>query len=205
MKLFVTRHGETEENVSGVTQGWLDGTLSANGIRQAQDLAMVVNDSKPTIFIVSDLGRCTETHKIVCETKQELADVKTVHDWRIRERSFGIIEGDPSAGVDWAMFWERGDDEQEFGEETNRQVRERVARFVCDLELLFHEDSVCVIISHGGIVNTLKYLEMGAQFEPRKYPNAELIEINYSKLLLGAKNWQNNGSNGDIISKDFHY
>ncbi len=35
MKLTITRHGETEENIAGILQKHLPGKLSANGIEQA--------------------------------------------------------------------------------------------------------------------------------------------------------------------------
>lgn len=42
MKLIITRHGETEENVTGILMGHLPGVLSANGINQAKKISIKI-------------------------------------------------------------------------------------------------------------------------------------------------------------------
>ena len=41
MRLILTRHGETEENATGIRQGHLPGKLSEKGIEQAKKLALM--------------------------------------------------------------------------------------------------------------------------------------------------------------------
>ena len=42
MKLILTRHGETEENIKGIVQGHMPGRLSATGKDQAKRLAKTI-------------------------------------------------------------------------------------------------------------------------------------------------------------------
>ena len=37
MKLYILRHGETDLNVQGRLQGWLDAPLNENGVRAAAE------------------------------------------------------------------------------------------------------------------------------------------------------------------------
>ena len=48
MRLIITRHGETEENIKGIHQGHMPGILSKLGIEQAKKLALrLKNDILP--------------------------------------------------------------------------------------------------------------------------------------------------------------
>ncbi len=46
MRLIITRHGETEENIAGIMMGHLQGKLSATGIEQAKKVALRLKDEK---------------------------------------------------------------------------------------------------------------------------------------------------------------
>lgn len=191
MKLYICRHGETVENEKGIIQGWLGGSLNEAGKEQANALGPKIETVHPNIIFISDLQRCIETYQHVIMASPSLKSVRTLYDWRIRERSFGRLEGDESAGVDWASFWSRPENDQEYGQESNMKVRQRVARFVDDLALITSNQMTVVIITHGGIVNVLKAFEEGSSYEPKKYPNAELIQIDYDALVVGSRKWTN--------------
>ena len=46
MRLILTRHGETEENVADIIQGHLPGKLSEKGIAQVKKVAKRLKDEK---------------------------------------------------------------------------------------------------------------------------------------------------------------
>ncbi len=61
MKIILTRHGETVENVNGILQGHLPGVLTEKGIRQAKTLALKLKDEKIDCIYCSDLKRSADT------------------------------------------------------------------------------------------------------------------------------------------------
>ena len=63
MRLLITRHGETEENVNGVIQGHLPGKLSKLGLEQIKKIANRLKDEKIDYIYSSDLDRSSETAK----------------------------------------------------------------------------------------------------------------------------------------------
>ena len=68
MRLILTRHGETEENVAGISQGQLlPGKLTDKGIEQAKKLASRLKDEKVDAIYSSDLARSADTAKIIAK------------------------------------------------------------------------------------------------------------------------------------------
>jgi broad specificity phosphatase PhoE len=65
MRLILTRHGETEENKLGIVQGHMQGTLSKEGIHQAEKLAERLRKEKIDAIFSSDLKRAVDTSKII--------------------------------------------------------------------------------------------------------------------------------------------
>ena len=90
MRLILTRHGETEENKIGIMQGHLPGKLSAEGIEQAQKLALRLKDEKIDFIYSSDLARASDTAKEIASFHPH-APIKFVED--LRERNLGEFQG----------------------------------------------------------------------------------------------------------------
>ena len=63
MRLILTRHGETEDNVKEILQGQAGGKLTAKGIEQAKKLALRLKKEKIDKIYVSDLKRAVDTAK----------------------------------------------------------------------------------------------------------------------------------------------
>ena len=67
MRLLLTRHGETLENKKGLLQGQSPGTLSEEGIEQAEKLALRLKDEKIDAIYSSDLARAADTARIIAK------------------------------------------------------------------------------------------------------------------------------------------
>ena len=89
LRIYLTRHGETEWNKTGLLQGNTDVRLSAEGIHQAQLLAKYLLLHKFDVIYSSDLSRAVETAEILAE-KFNLSVRTTPH---LRETNFGDWEG----------------------------------------------------------------------------------------------------------------
>ncbi len=90
MKLILTRHGETEENLDGIIQGHLPGKLSAKGIVQAEQLARRLKNEKLDFIYSSDLERAASTARAIAEFHTNIR-IEFVDD--LRERFLGTWQG----------------------------------------------------------------------------------------------------------------
>jgi broad specificity phosphatase PhoE len=90
MKLIITRHGETEENLKKIWQGHLPGKLTKKGLEQAKRLANRLRDEKLDVIFSSDLTRASDTAKEIAKFHSEVP-IYLVED--LRERFLGELQG----------------------------------------------------------------------------------------------------------------
>ena len=92
--ICVARHGETDWNVSGILQGWLDVPLNDQGRRQAHEMVAGFAHSRFDKVCSSPLVRSRETAEIIARVLR-LAPPE-IHEG-LKERNFGIFQGLPKA------------------------------------------------------------------------------------------------------------
>ncbi|NJD34408.1 MAG: histidine phosphatase family protein [Betaproteobacteria bacterium] len=123
----VARHGETDWNVSGILQGWLDVPLNDRGRRQAYEILAGFAHSGFSKVYSSPLVRSSETAEIIARSLRLPAP--EFHDG-LKERNFGAIQGIPKAELaelnpvllqqilkrNPATFFEQGESMDEFAE-----------------------------------------------------------------------------------------
>jgi probable phosphoglycerate mutase len=90
MKLILTRHGETVENLEHVMQGHMPGRLSDKGIQQAKRLALRLKDEKIDFIYSSDLARAADTAKEIARYHPG-TPVRLTQE--LRERDIGEFTG----------------------------------------------------------------------------------------------------------------
>ena len=90
----VARHGETDWNVAGILQGWLEVPLNDLGRRQAYELVAALQQAKFSVVCTSPLVRSRETAEIVARSLRLPPPVCLDG---IKERNFGVIQGVPKA------------------------------------------------------------------------------------------------------------
>ncbi len=90
MKLIITRHGETEENRTGIVQGHLPGQLSESGIEQAQKLALRLKGEKIDVIYSSDLDRASDTAKEIAKDHPSVP-IRFVRDLIDQEKNYKIL------------------------------------------------------------------------------------------------------------------
>ena len=89
MKIFVTRHGQTEWNALGKIQGRKDIELNEIGREQAEMTRKKLMNEKIDLIISSSLKRAKETAEII----NKEFNVEILEDKRLVERGFGDFEG----------------------------------------------------------------------------------------------------------------
>ena len=156
-RFWYLRHGETDWNARGLSQGRSDIPLNETGLAQsaraAAALALNADRYAPVGRIVSSpLGRALRTAELV-----EEAMVKTGHprlpiaiDPDLQEVCFGVQEGQPMG--DWYDSWIAGDYTPE-GAEIFADLMSRAAAAV---NRATAGEGVVLIVCHGAMFRALR-------------------------------------------------
>lgn len=91
-EVYVVRHGETDWNISGILQGWIDVPINDKGRMQARELAADYADMGFTCVFTSPLIRALETAQIIAG---DLGLGPPVCIEGLKERHFGSLQGVP--------------------------------------------------------------------------------------------------------------
>jgi broad specificity phosphatase PhoE len=91
IEIVYETHSTTTDNEAGIATGWLPGTLSERGRREALDLGRRRQDDGLAAIYVSDLARAQETVRLAFPSSQ----ISTITDARLRECHYGNLDGRP--------------------------------------------------------------------------------------------------------------
>ena len=89
MKIYITRHGETEWNREGRMQGWENSRLTEKGISNAKKLGESLKNVDFDCIFCSPLGRTVET----AEQIRGERDIQIVLNDSLKEMHFGVWDG----------------------------------------------------------------------------------------------------------------
>ena len=90
MKIYIVRHGQTNENLNKISQGHFNSQLTHLGITQSEEISKKLKNIEITHAYSSDLDRCINTAEEILKNHQK---VSLVHNNKIREQAKGIFEG----------------------------------------------------------------------------------------------------------------
>jgi len=159
-RIIAIRHGETAWNVDTRLQGHLDIGLNARGQWQAQRAAEALADEEIAAIYSSDLSRASATAQAIVDRSTQIAARQLRLNSGLRERGFGIFEGQTYAQIatDWpeeSVRWRQRDPHYApTGGESLVQLRERVATTVTALASQ-HVGEQIVLVAHGGVMDAL--------------------------------------------------
>lgn len=180
--LYLVRHGESEWNAASRIQGQSPQApgLTEVGHAQARSLARTLSSSGARRVISSDLLRAVETAATVADGLSIPLEV----DARLRERSFGILEGQPVSSAGELETGIRSDRITDLsvrppGGESVSNVRDRVSSLLTEL-LAPSSILPVVVVTHGGVIRTA-VAHLGSGFEDGAVwsgvPNASILRI----------------------------
>ncbi|HEV2347017.1 MAG TPA: histidine phosphatase family protein [Actinocrinis sp.] len=90
-RIYVVRHGETEENLLGIHQGHgIQGRLSRQGVEDATELAAHLATVRFDALFTGPAGRATATADILAE---RLRPAVTIHEPRLAAKNSGHLSG----------------------------------------------------------------------------------------------------------------
>lgn len=139
------RHGETDWNARGLSQGNVDIPLNSIGIAQAERAAQALLEGQAgreiATIVASPLGRARDTAEAVARA---LGRPVEIHD-ALREVSFGVQEGQPMAG--WFDDWVEGRFTPE-GAESFARLRDRT---VAAINHCLTRPGPVLVVAHGAL------------------------------------------------------
>jgi len=154
------RHGETDWNAKGLSQGQADVPLNANGEAQAERAAELLKGRGIATIVASPLARARRT----AETAAAALDLPISFDPELREVAFAGREGQPLGS--WFDDWVAGIATPP-GAESFAELAARAKRAVTHA-LAF--PAPVLIVSHGALFRALRAV-MGLPVDIRT-PNA---------------------------------
>jgi broad specificity phosphatase PhoE len=140
------RHGETDWNAQGLSQGSIDIRLNATGIAQARSAAQQLLHRGIATIVASPLSRARVTAEIVAET----LGLPVLFDQDLKEVNWGVQEGQPTSN--WFADWTDSGFAPEGGE-TFAQLRHRATAGVN--RALEHPAEV-LVVAHGAVFRVLR-------------------------------------------------
>ena len=178
MKIYVVRHGQTELNKKGVFNGRIDEGLSDEGIKQAEKTKLEIPNNIKHIYC-SPLKRTRETAEIL---NSELHAPISFHD-ELQEIDAGTYNGQPLVGEFEKKHKSLQYDWRPNGGESFEDVKKRVLKFLKEINLKNKDskDGEILIVTHGGIIRLLTFLETGAILD--QIGNASIQPFDLDKIL----------------------
>jgi 2,3-bisphosphoglycerate-dependent phosphoglycerate mutase len=181
-ELWLVRHGETPASLGRTLAGWADVPLTERGEQQAKALQGVLDGERFEGVWSSDLRRAVTTARLAWGEPRQ--------DARLREMSFGSLEGRPWEALDSALQegLARFEGFAAPGGETFDALRSRVLAFVDGLEPGRH-----LVFTHGGVVRLLSR-EVG---EDHFVPTGTLLVVDWEdRRLVSRRDGEGEASRG---------
>lgn len=154
------RHGETDWNAQGLSQGNVDIPLNAVGEAQAVAAAGLLRHRGIRSIVASPLSRAHDTARAAAAAIGR----EVTLDEELREVSFGVQEGQPMAH--WFDDWVAG----HFTPEDAEAFTDLRARAVRAINRALERESPVLVVAHGALFRALR-AEMGLPPNVRT-PNA---------------------------------
>ncbi|KWX72658.1 hypothetical protein AMQ83_36505 [Paenibacillus riograndensis] len=182
MKLYLTRHGETEWNVVHCMQGFEESPLTALGVRQGESLKTALDAVPLDIVYTSPSPRAIRTAKLICGDRNIPLETSEA----LMEMGFGIWEGRVHADVEaefpeqWNLFW---NDPEKFAitdSETYTQVQDRAIGFLNEI-VQKHPGKSLLIVTHTIIVKMLMAHFAGSELK-QLWKSPEILPTSLSRI-----------------------
>lgn len=154
-KLYLIRHGETEQNKTGVLMGSTDTPLNDHGRLQAASLRERINALEVDSIFASPLSRAVETATLVFGEQARI-----VTDTSLQEYHFGEWEGMHFSDISkqypevWRMWLTDWEQTRIPGAEPFAAFKVRVISMVEEI-VRNHPGQRVAVVSHGGCIRSI--------------------------------------------------
>lgn len=160
LRIFLVRHGLSEDNLNSIWAGHKDSPLSSTGILQAKALGTALANQTFCAIYSSDLKRASRTAEEILQANKSNPPPPLVQTQSLREQNFGQAEGKSWSDAEFAITTQ-GEDARTFRfpegeslEDVNNRMGISLRRYVLPrLEALRtkqeREEPQIVIVAHG--------------------------------------------------------
>lgn len=174
MILYFVRHGETEYNKHHQLMGQrIDAPLDSQGLEQANQVIPKLPKDFAMIYC-SPLKRALQTAQAIADFFNK--NIAVSQD--IRERDFGTLSGETWEQIDeetkLALSKEDANltyDYTPYGGESALQVKDRLTRFIEELQSK-HQNDTLVVVTHYGIISMMNSIHPNG--ENHSYTNSSI-------------------------------
>lgn len=174
MKLYVVRHGQTDQNVLGLVQGDTESDLTEKGREEAKALRELVESLDVDVVVSSPLRRALDTAKLITGNKKEI-----VTDDRLIERDYGLSEGKPVDEELTIKYWDFRLNTDINEVEKVQDLMFRITEFIEDLRNKYENKKV-LVVAHSAILRAIHYAINGIPEDGDllkiEIPNLRIIE-----------------------------
>ncbi|MTI66156.1 MAG: histidine phosphatase family protein [Firmicutes bacterium] len=158
IKLFLTRHGQTQWNEEGRLQGSKDSNLTSLGIKQAELLKERLADERIDIIYSSPLIRAYKTAEVISSNR----DLDIITDKNFKEINFGDWEGlkhDEITSPQYEIFWNKPHLYKPSTGESFKDFKKRILSSLNNI-IKNHDNKNVLIVAHAVVVKQiLNYFE----------------------------------------------
>ena len=149
MRLLITRHGQTRENIDGTIQGKNHGNINEMGFKEISSLIERLKKEKIDLIISSDIPRCKLT------TQEIIKKINTPVEYSelIREKDNGELVGKKHQEIDWDDLGDDFETRKAPNGENLQEVLERGRKFFNGLiDKYGNTNKTILIVSHGAFL-----------------------------------------------------
>jgi broad specificity phosphatase PhoE len=180
MKIILVRHGETEENKTGILMGQLDYPLSKTGMQQAKKVAARLKKEKLKAIYSSDLSRARQTTEAILRFHK---GTKVHYLKELREEYLGKWQGMHRSKVDFSK--------KPRDAESRNSFKKRIKKALKIVGKNNKKDTI-LLVTHAGFIRMLLAMILNMKGYPSqiKHSNAaiSIVEIDGKKMLVHAIN-----------------
>ena len=147
MKLYVIRHGRTNNNDEGLFNGRYDEDINETGIHQAELAREAIENYDIDLIICSPMKRTRHTAEII-NTK----NIPIIYEDRLMERDTGSLTLKPVESVDRDKYWNYY--ETYLDVEPIKEVCKRAYAVVDEIKEKYSDKNV-LIVTHNGVARAI--------------------------------------------------
>ncbi|MFL0247984.1 histidine phosphatase family protein [Candidatus Clostridium stratigraminis] len=193
LRLYITRHGETEWNIEGRMQGWKNSNLTKRGRMNATALGRSLKNIEFKKVYCSPLDRTKETTELIFKGR----NIEVVYDENLKEINLGELQGLNQEEIKNIYpefqnhFWENPQEYVPISGESFYDVKDRVIKVLQRIISENPEGNV-MIVTHGVVLKTIhayfKNLTMDKLWDPPFIYDTSLtiveIENGIAKIIV---------------------
>lgn len=178
LKLYVIRHGRTNNNDEGIFNGRYDEDINETGIKQAKNASKQVKKLDIDLIISSPLLRTKHTAEIV-----NVNDVPIIYDDLLMERDYGSLTGKSVKSIERGILWQYNKLAPYEGIEQAKEVIERVKKCLYNIKQKYPDKNI-LIVTHNGTARGIYVYFNGLPLDNNltdygKHKNCEIKEYEW--------------------------